>query len=103
MPMADEPLSPEVLAIEKALKERYEKDLERLQQSHRRDLKNHLSNGHTYAVVSDRCKEELNRLTKTYENDLKRYTDEHKKAQKILKDMEKQSRTDSLKPDQPRR
>ena len=95
--------SPEILAIEKALKDRYEKDLERLQQSHHRDLKKHLANGYTYAAVSDRCKEELNRLTKTYENDLKRYTQEHKEAQKILKEMQERSAKEGLNPDRSRR
>lgn len=89
-PQKPEPPSPELVALEKALKERYEKDLERLQQSHRRDLKNHLSTGDTYALVSDRCKTELARLKTTYETDLKRYTQEHQDAQKLLKELSRQ-------------
>ena len=132
MTMADEPLSPEILdAFAKALRERNDKELERIQERHDREIidfkqlyddiiKDKLAR-FPAAEHEDIIKEqtlyrdqriaEMNRETywklwekkDEYPRELERYVKEYQDAQKILKEYEERSRVDSLKPDQPRR
>lgn len=95
--------SPELLAIEKALKERHEKDATLLAKSHRAEVNQSRGTCDNVNAVLDRHEKERQRLKTTYDADLKRYTQEHKEAQKLLKEMEERSAKESLKRDQSRR
>ena len=96
------PPTPEFIALEKALKERHHKEADNLAQSHKAELKPLMSYD-KYLDITDRHAKERQRHEAKYHTDLQRYAKEQQDAQNILKDMEEQSRTDSLKPDQPRR
>lgn len=130
--MADEPLPAEVLAaFAKALKERNDKELKLMQERHERDIKDlkqiyddiikdqlqrsraadhqNIIKEKTFYLNQDialknrRHEFDIGEKKENYPRELERYVKQHQDAQKILKDMEEQSRTDSLKPDQPRR
>ena len=95
-----EPPPPQIIALEKALKERYEKESHLLGQSHRAEMKGLMSE-EKYHEIADRQAKEREKLEATYRSDLKRYIQEAKDSQKLIKEMEERERT--LKPGAPQR
>lgn len=81
-----EPQSPEIAALERALKERHAKEIELL--NHRQTAERKQA---TAAEIPDlirqQAKEQRDHLTK-FDTDLKRYTQEAKESQKLIKEIE---------------
>jgi hypothetical protein len=86
--------------LQEALKQRQEKETQRLDQSHKAELKPIMSE-EKFHDIADRQEKERSRLKAQHEAETQRYIREHEDAQKIAKQLEEQSR-DTLKPHQPR-
>lgn len=130
--MAEEPLPAEVLtAFAKALKERNDRELKLIQERHERDIKDlkqiyddiikdklqrsaaaerqtiikeqALYRDRDIALKNRSLEADIREKRESLPRELEKYVKQYQDAQKILKDMEEQSRADKLKPDQPRR